>query len=191
MRKFATKIVSRQNSVNHHSRAKFHIYFKQFKSWEEWEGWLLLLEPSYHYWVQVASHCDKVPPVKFKEKTGKYNVTRTCPSHQSVCPRQLRQGCWLWQGEAHSNGSWPPCRCRWCPWSPSACRRASPRSCCAFHLIAHLDSEIFERKNTIQITAQDITTIHVINMKSKCVLTCDKNVQGKFCLGKSKITHCV
>ena len=110
MRKFATKIVSRQNSVNHHSRAKFHIYFKQFKSWEEWEGWLLLLEPSYHYWVQVASHCDKVPPVKFKEKTGKYNVTRTCPSHQSVCPRQLRQGCWLWQGEAHSNGSWPPCQ---------------------------------------------------------------------------------
>ena len=31
---FATKIVSRQNSVNHHSRAKFHIYFKQCKHCE-------------------------------------------------------------------------------------------------------------------------------------------------------------
>ena len=57
VRKFTTKIASRQNSVNHHSRAKFHIYFKQFKSWEEWEGWLLLPEPSCHYWVQVVSHC--------------------------------------------------------------------------------------------------------------------------------------
>ena len=27
VRKFATRIVSRQNSVNHHSRAKFHMYF--------------------------------------------------------------------------------------------------------------------------------------------------------------------
>ena len=27
VRKFATKIVSQQNSVNHHSRAKFHIFF--------------------------------------------------------------------------------------------------------------------------------------------------------------------
>ena len=29
VRKFATNSASRQNSVNHHSRAKFHIYFTQ------------------------------------------------------------------------------------------------------------------------------------------------------------------
>ena len=103
VRKFATKIASRQNSVNHHSRAKFHIYFKQFKSWEEWEGWLLLLEPSYHYWVQVASHCDKVPPVFVLLLPVSFNLKLSLASDL--------------QPEAASS---------------------------AFHLIAHLDSEIFE-----------------------------------------------